>query len=367
MIKSLFTKKTIVASKKFTVSETGIYQLTISASCQRGSDLCLELDKKSLRELPPYKYKQFFNIPPAWNGAKLKGKSQTNIYILPLEAGEHQLEFFSRGESEVKSFSCQKITNLKDFEIVKIPDANNLERQPWFNLIIVDLPLKTVETTFGLAWYKRDGDDVKITIDGKNFTNSTNNWLWRASKEQELGVPVAKRHSVTANLSTGTHYIEFFADRSPQLQKLRLNLLEDNETKQFIGDFECKPVEISPNRKVENVLAIAKKGVFGINFKQSNDNYELYFNNKKLSIGSTLSGEAKNISEKIKQIIFVEMDLLNIQDEDENWFYFGIDTTLIEKNNLTILSASNWLNSVKNMTKFSWKNSQLWSIYEKQN
>lgn len=71
--------------EKFTLGESGIYVIYITARCNGKNDLRVEIDNQFFRETPPKDNIQKFDIPPAWNGTKLKGRSQTNIFLLQLD------------------------------------------------------------------------------------------------------------------------------------------------------------------------------------------------------------------------------------------------------------------------------------------
>lgn len=78
-----FTKIiTIDTQVKFEISTSGLYAVKITARCNRKDDLRVEIDDQFFREIPPENNVQKYDVPPAWNGTKLKGKSKTNIFLL---------------------------------------------------------------------------------------------------------------------------------------------------------------------------------------------------------------------------------------------------------------------------------------------
>lgn len=70
---------------RFTLSRAGLVAIIIRARCRSRNqtaekideNLRVEINGLRFRELPPEKYTQLFNIPPACNGAELKGLEKT--------------------------------------------------------------------------------------------------------------------------------------------------------------------------------------------------------------------------------------------------------------------------------------------------
>ncbi|MDP2736788.1 MAG: hypothetical protein Q8O59_03390, partial [bacterium] len=87
----------------FSISQKGLYGISISASCKSGKllslrggeDLRVEIDNLKLREIPAKDKPQYKDISSTWNGTKLKGLSKTVVFVLYLESGEHIIKFIS--------------------------------------------------------------------------------------------------------------------------------------------------------------------------------------------------------------------------------------------------------------------------------
>lgn len=204
------------------------------------NDLRLEIDKQLFREIPPKDKIQKFDIPPAWNGAKLKGRSQTNIFLLQLDEGEHFINFVPEGQAKVEELSYWQIKDPTHVEFNFYQQAQESDKRPWFTFALVNLPLKSIEAEATVNWHYFDGDDVKLIIDNqveKNLNSKLwKNWLWHATPKQFLSGHKKEQKIVVKNLAKGIHYIEFWADKTPTLHKIILDL----------GNLESEPAQIEP-------------------------------------------------------------------------------------------------------------------------
>lgn len=226
--------------EKFTISESGLYAISITARCDKKDELRIEVDDQFFREIPLEKNIQKFDIPPAWNGTKLKGRSQTNIFLLQLETGEHVITFIPKGTVQVESFDFQHILDTTNIEFNLEQQAENSNGRPWVTVALIDLPLKSIVVETSVDWHLFDGDDVKLIIDNAIEKNSTSllwkNWLWHATPKQFLSGPKKEQKVVTRDLSKGIHYIELWADKTPTLHNVTLDL----------GNSESKPEQSKP-------------------------------------------------------------------------------------------------------------------------
>lgn len=220
----------------FTIANSGLYAITIIARCNSakqagasgGEDLRVEVDGRNFREIPPINKPQYFNIPSAWNGSALKGLKKSVVFIIRLAEGEHSLKFIPRNgavieqEPEIKFIS--DLSNLK-FDIAQ--RAEDGDRRPWFALVLVDLPLQTVTADVSVGWHWWDGDDIKLIVDNQIQQNPNSrfhrDWLWTAGVWQIFSVKQEIK-SISVNLARGLHYVEFWADRTPTLHSVILDL-----------------------------------------------------------------------------------------------------------------------------------------------
>lgn len=233
-------KITSKTAKEFTVSESGLYAIKITARCGKKEDLRVEIDNQFFREIPPEKNAQKYDIPPAWNGTKLKGLSQINIFLLYLEKGEHTLTLIPKESAQLESFDFQQILDVKNIEFNLELRAENGNGRPWITIALIDLPLKSITPEASVDWHLFDGDDVKLIIDNaveKNLNSKLwKYWLWHATPEQIFSGIRREKKTIKQALDKNTHYIEFWADKTPTLHKIILNL----------GNLESEPAQPEP-------------------------------------------------------------------------------------------------------------------------
>lgn len=216
----------------FTVKKDGLYTVSIEASCKSGKilglfggeDLRIEIDGIKLREVPAKHKPQYYDIPPSWNGTKLKGFSKTVIFILSLAKGEHVVTFVpKRGatinkEPEITVFDAQN-------PVIKNIQAQDGNRRPWIAIALIDVPLKAVDIAVRCEQRHRDSDDAKLIIDGETRKNEKNRWwgkywYWQGRDLQGS----TKEARFYSDAQKGIHYIELWADRMPVLESLHLNI-----------------------------------------------------------------------------------------------------------------------------------------------
>ena len=239
----------LVRVVNFSVNKNGVYAIKVTAGCDKLQDLRMELDGEYFREVPALKSIQKFDVAAAWNGDKLNGLSQVNIFFVNLEAGEHKLEFYLRDRhvTDVYPSILQQIKeewkNRIECEyryLGGIIDDNShsvlvatldldlqsqkRNRQPWINLIFQSLPVRSIEYQASLAWRdKWDGDDLKIIVDGRTRQAETAfryEWIHHTIPGQ---LEHNDNNTIITNLSRGNHRVEFWADCQPTLKHLCIN------------------------------------------------------------------------------------------------------------------------------------------------
>lgn len=218
---------------KFDVSKSGIYAIPITASCKSGKffglwgegDLRVEIDGIKLREIPAKKKSQYYDIPSAWNGTKLKGLSKTVIFITELKVGKHIVTFIPKGGANLeKEPEITRIENPNKFTLNLKQQAQDGNRRPWVTIVLIDFPLSIIDASVICNKRKCDSDDVKIIIDNKIQKHETlkwgKNWFWQG--RQLKGKVNIRRFYLHPN--EANHYIEFWADRTPTLNEIKIYL-----------------------------------------------------------------------------------------------------------------------------------------------
>lgn len=228
-------KLTELSDYRFHIAESGIYSISIAARCRSGEqiqkrggeDLQIEIDRRAFREIPLISKPQYQDIPASWNGTLLKGAKQTVIFILHLQTGEHTITFIPQEGAAIEQKPV--ISRVQDPAAISFDpqeQAEDGDRRPWVTFAFIDLPLQSFSIDASVWWHWRDGDDIKLIIDGEVQKNTSplsvfhRNWLWSAfpflnGRQEKTFSPA---------LPQGVHYIELWADRTPTLHHARFNL-----------------------------------------------------------------------------------------------------------------------------------------------
>ena len=226
-----FPKKiTDIISIPFSIDKFGLYSITIIARCQSSKqDLKIEIDSLKFREIPSEDKPQYNNIPSSWNGTELKGLSKTIIFILRLNKGTHKLIFIPTEEAIIDEYKIESISDFQGIQFNPEIKARDGDRRPWLVFTLIDLPLKSITADISTKWHFLDGDDVKLIIDGTIKKNPHSilhkNWVWSASLFNIFGKERQEK-TFSENLQNNVHYIEFWADKTPIIHKVKIELGE---------------------------------------------------------------------------------------------------------------------------------------------
>lgn len=226
---------------EFEIEEEGLHIIEIIASCKswrqntvsfrgffNGDDLAVKINSVEFPKLSGKK--GLFGGEAAWNGNNLKGLEKTGIFVVNLTKGKHKISFIRDRKPYMRSL---KIIRVEEEDVLEyIPENNRAQdgnNRQWITVVLVDLPLKGISVFAKAEKRKRDSDDIKLIIDGEIQKNSDSekfkNWYWCGSL---LGGG-EKEFKKDLNFSEGLHYIEFWADRTPMLSKIRLDFKGSNE------------------------------------------------------------------------------------------------------------------------------------------
>lgn len=166
-----------------------------------------------------------------WNGNSLKNLSQTIVFVVYLEKGQHTLNLFPSYKPYLQSI---KIYQTESSKIDFIPTINNPaedgNRRPWYGFVLINLGLKNILVKASAGKGKKilrgrsDDDDLQFKINSHISKNPTpkshKNWFWCGKiLKGEL-----KEFSQAVNLPVGWHFLELLADRSPKLEKVELEI-----------------------------------------------------------------------------------------------------------------------------------------------
>ncbi len=217
---------------------TGLYAISISARVKSGKqintsddeDLQIEIDGKKFREILPIDKPQYKNIPPAFNGSKLKNLKKTVIFFIWLEKGSHTILLIPDCSAYIENIDIEKIEDIQKITLVINEQAEDGDRRPWFTFVLIDLVLKSITADVTVKWRGLDSDDVKLVINNKIKKNNLSlfhrNWLWSANILKKLLRRERQTKSFKVNSLPSVCYIEFWADKMPVLHGVELDLEE---------------------------------------------------------------------------------------------------------------------------------------------
>ncbi|MEW6610727.1 MAG: cell wall hydrolase [Patescibacteria group bacterium] len=251
-------KITTVTGHSFVVEQEGWNLITMTARCQsakqndikNGEDLRVEIDGMQLREVPPLDKPQYFDIPPAWNGTKLKGLSKTVALLLHLKKGEHKLVFVPRhGATIEREPVVTRVHNQQQLTLEINEQAEDGDRRTWYTFALIDLPLRSITADITVKWRIGDSDDVKLIIDDVVKKNSLSilhrDWMWSGNIFKKLLGRERREKTFKESLEKSTHYIEFWADKTPTLHRVILDIGESEveraptvDDPRWTGDFK---------------------------------------------------------------------------------------------------------------------------------
>jgi hypothetical protein len=224
-------------SEDFTLENDGLYLIEIIASAKswrqnlisfrsffNDDDLLAEIDGRDVFKLS--NGSRGAKEKTGWNGNQLKGLSQTVLIALKLVKGKHNLSLLPDQSPCVKFL---RIFKAEDENFIPyVPERNNPaqagDRRQWLSYVLVDLAVKSLTISARVDKKGSDDDDLKLIIDGKAEKNLEDKahdyWYWcgKILKGEE------KEFKKEMNLSKGNHHIELWADNSPFLHKIEIEL-----------------------------------------------------------------------------------------------------------------------------------------------
>lgn len=239
----------------FEVMENGLYLIEISARAKswlqnlikfisffQDDDLEVKIDHIE------------FDSKAAWNGNQLKNLQKINLFFVNLEKGTHFLHFTADQSPLLENIKIYQAENknkitLSPSQSYQLESGN---RRPWLCFTLVNLALEKLAIKASAnKTQSTDDNDLQLRIDGQRQINSTSKshqyWYWcgRVLNGQ------SKTFDEELNLPTGLHYLEWWTDNQPILEKVELDL-----SRKYKGAIEVKPYNY--------------KGVFG------NEDYNRY-------------------------------------------------------------------------------------------
>ena len=239
-------------SYSFRVEKSGIFAIVVSARAKswfqnltkfisffRDDNLAIKINGMSFPKLSGERGE--FDGEVSWNGNKLKGLGQVNIFVVYFEKGEQNLEFVSKGSPLLEGIKIHEVDKHKisiDPSTYFIEDG---DKRPWFNVFTNSVGIISIYAK-AIASVSRDDNDLQIRINGIREQNSEPKahkyWFWcgRVLKGQP------KIFDRTLNLKPGLNYIEFWADGAPVFNELNIHIATSDripsiDNPEWTGDF----------------------------------------------------------------------------------------------------------------------------------
>lgn len=213
----------------FSVQKKGLFLIQISARVKSEKQLNTTDDEDLRIEIDGRKFPQinnnqrYFDSPAAFSGGTSKGLTKTVFFILWLEAGKHTFSLIPDGSTtfiDLEIFRVNEKPTLSEFSLPVNKIAEDGDRRDWITFVLVDASLVSFTAELTLIRRFIDSDDAKIIIDDsiKRSNQNKRQKLWYFIASLIKGEKQSEKFAV--DLPLGMHYLEFWADRMPKLEKI---------------------------------------------------------------------------------------------------------------------------------------------------
>lgn len=167
--------------------------------------------------------------PASFNGGKLHNLSQTVYFLTFLKGRNHQVVLGTDKPHSTATFESLEVytSDLSEQLVLNVgKQAEDGDRRPWLTFVFTDLPIEKISADLTLKRRFIDSDDVKIVIDGETKRNDRSllHKFWYLAASLLFGEN--QNVKFATGLSSGLHYIEFWADRMPIFHDLVANFGE---------------------------------------------------------------------------------------------------------------------------------------------
>ena len=155
-----------------------------------------------------------------------------------LEKGEHTIALIPRRSAFVEEVRVRSLSGNQRPTISVEEKAEDGNRRPWYSFVLVDLPLKRVSVKAGIQYRWPDSDDIKLIIDGEAYEQEESTlhrfWIFAGSLlRKALRASADMEKTFEVNLLPGTHYVELYADKTPVLHDVQLDISESESKAQI--------------------------------------------------------------------------------------------------------------------------------------
>lgn len=184
------------------------------------------------------------NSPASFNGGKLHNREQLICFFIYLASGSHSIELSPQyGDgAEVVEVGYVQIDLEGESQLTlnlntKLEDR---DKQPWVTLVLVDVGVKSLSIETFVKWHWLDGDDIKLILNGvvqKAKTTFRKDWIVKTNPLDLFGK--SETIKLTPNLKVqDRNYIELYADKSPILKRMNMELVFHKITTQTIQKYQ---------------------------------------------------------------------------------------------------------------------------------
>lgn len=199
-------------------------------------DLKVEIDRQKFPTISGQP--RYFDGPAAFPGGKLHGLSKSVFFFLPLVNGLHEISLTPDVSAVLEKIQVFQISSGEEVSLSNIVVEDG-DRRPWLTFVFLDVLLKGFSLDLLLRRRFVDSDDVKVIIDDVVKRNNRSIlhklWYFVASFNE------AQSGNFEANFTSGLHYVELWADRTPILNKitfkdLNSSPIESRDSTEIIKD-----------------------------------------------------------------------------------------------------------------------------------
>ncbi|MDZ4217267.1 MAG: hypothetical protein U1C97_03035, partial [Candidatus Gracilibacteria bacterium] len=179
---------------------------------------------------------QGFGTSAAWDGACLKGSSQTNYFFVELAEGEHVIDFYADETPMLEKIEVFQLTDMlfEDFDLKPDPSVETRRNGiPWMSFIFLGARPKLflIEAICWSASQKpesRDDDNIKIVVNGKILPNpqaSTSKRYQNFFMSGNLSQGVSETLQLTSSsFEDFENTVELWYDEEPIITRLAIEL-----------------------------------------------------------------------------------------------------------------------------------------------
>lgn len=239
----------------FSIKETGLYMVTISARCKSekqfggtdDEDLRLEIDGRKFPHL--LNAERHADSPAAFSGGKLHDLKKTIYFLFKLKTGKHEITLIPDISATFEDFTVFEIsskTALDRLDLdIGIQAEDRKKGRPWITFVFADLSLASFSVALTLKRRFFDSDDVKVVIDGSVRRSYRDNLrkLWYFVASSLYGEKQSETFVV--NLPPALHYLEFDADRRPELNRISFLRVRTETTEEIKEKIRRKARELA--------------------------------------------------------------------------------------------------------------------------